>query len=97
MSLRSGAADLRWSSLAGRLSGGRRRCEARYLRAREPTLSLLIPGCSVAGDQDPSRFVVGGPMPRSYPDMSSPHLRRGRDLRSSALGKTETGSGWLRV
>ena len=36
-------------------------------------------------------------MPRRYPDVSSPHLDRGRDLRCCALGKTDAGYGWLRV
>jgi hypothetical protein len=31
---------------------------SRHCRAGSPILSLLIPGCSVAGDQDPSRFPV---------------------------------------
>ena len=30
----------------------------RHCRAGRPILSPLIPGCSVAGDQDPSRFLV---------------------------------------
>ena len=68
-----------------------------YCRTRRPILSLLIPGCSVAGDQDPSWFLVRGPMPRRCPDVSSPHLHRGGDLRGCALGKTDAGYGWLRV
>ena len=36
-------------------------------------------------------------MPRRCPDVSSPHLDRGRDLRCCALGKTDAGCGWLRV
>jgi hypothetical protein len=36
-------------------------------------------------------------MPRRCPDVSSPHLHRGRDLRCCALGKTAAGYGWLRV
>jgi hypothetical protein len=68
-----------------------------YCRTRRPILSLLIPGCSVAGDQDPSWFLVRGPMPRRCPDVSSPHLHRGEDLRCCALGKTDAGYGWLRV
>lgn len=70
---------------------------SRYCRRRKPILGPLIPGRSVAGDQDPSRFLVRGPMPRTCPDVSSPHLRRGRDLRCCALGKTDAGGGWLRV
>ena len=34
---------------------------SRHCRAGKPILSLLIPGCSVAGDQGPSRFPVRGP------------------------------------
>ena len=36
-------------------------------------------------------------MPRRCPDVSSPHLHGGRDLRCGALGKTDAGYGWLRV
>jgi hypothetical protein len=36
-------------------------------------------------------------MLRRCPDVSSPHLDRGRDLRCCALGKTDAGYGWLRV
>ena len=36
-------------------------------------------------------------MPARCPDVSSPHLDRGRDLRCCALGKTDAGYGWLRV
>ena len=36
-------------------------------------------------------------MPRRCPDVSSPHLHRGEDLRCCALGKTDAGYGWLRV
>ena len=36
-------------------------------------------------------------MPRRCPDVSSPHLHGGGDLRCRALGKTDAGYGWLRV
>jgi len=34
-------------------------------------LSPLIPGCSVAGDQDPSRFPVRGPDAAQVPGMQA--------------------------
>jgi len=40
---------------------------SRHCRAGRPILSPLIPGCSVAGDQDTSRFPVRDPMPRRCP------------------------------
>jgi hypothetical protein len=55
----------------------------------------LIPGCSVAGDQDPSRFPVRARCRVGFRNASSPH--RGRDLPCRALGKTDSGGGWLRV
>jgi len=58
-------------------------------------LSPLIPGCSVAGDQDPSRFPVRARCRVGVRNASSPH--RGRDLPCRALGKTDSGGGWLRV
>jgi len=36
-------------------------------------------------------------MPRRCPDVSSPHLHRGRDLRCCAPGKTDAGHGGLRA
>jgi hypothetical protein len=36
---------------------------SRHRRAGRPVLSPLIPGCSVAGDQDPSRLLIRSPMP----------------------------------
>jgi hypothetical protein len=41
---------------------------SRHCRAGRPVLSPLIPGCSVAGDQGPSRSPVRGPMPRRCPE-----------------------------
>jgi hypothetical protein len=41
---------------------------SRHCRAGRPSLSPLIPGCSVAGDQGPSRFPVRGPMLRRCPE-----------------------------
>jgi len=41
---------------------------SRHCRAGRPVLSSLIPGCSAAGDQGPSRFPVRGPVPRRCPE-----------------------------
>src|ERR1700730_2895872 len=60
-----------------------------------PILSPLIPGCSVAGTQDPSRFPVRARCRVGVRNASSPH--RGGDLPCRALGKTDSGGGWLRV
>jgi hypothetical protein len=68
---------------------------SRHCRAGRPILSLLIPGCSVAGDQEPSRFPVRARCRVDVRNASSPH--RGRDLPCRALGKTDSGGGWLRV
>ena len=50
----------------------------------EAYLSLLIPGSSVAGDQDPSGFPVRARCRAGVRDVSSP--RRGRDLPCRAPG-----------
>jgi len=68
---------------------------SRHCRAGRLILSLLIPGCSVAGDQDPSRFPVRARCRVGVRNASSPD--RGRDLPCRALGKTDSGGGWLRV
>jgi hypothetical protein len=41
---------------------------AKPLPGRQAYSEPLIPGCSVAGDQDPSRFLIRGPMPRRCPE-----------------------------
>jgi hypothetical protein len=38
------------------------------LPGRQAYSEPLIPGCSVAGDQDPSRFLIRGLMPRRCPE-----------------------------
>src|SRR6266516_7188272 len=50
---------------------------SRHCRAGRPILSPLIPGCSVAGDQDPSRLLIRGPMPRRCPEceLATPRQR----------------------
>jgi hypothetical protein len=50
---------------------------SRHGRAGRPILSPLIPGCSVAGDQGPSRSPVRGPMPRRCSDckLAAPRQR----------------------
>ncbi len=50
---------------------------SRHRRTDRPILSPLIPGCSVAGDQDPSRLLVRGPMPRRRPEceLATPRQR----------------------
>jgi hypothetical protein len=65
------------------------------LPGRQAYSEPLIPGCSVAGDQDPSRFPVRARCRIGVRNASSPH--RGRDLLCRALGKTGSGGGWLRV
>ena len=65
------------------------------LRHRSIMSGALIPGCSIAGDQDPSGFPVRPRCRVGVRNASSPH--RGRDLPCRALGKTDSGGGWLRV
>jgi hypothetical protein len=72
-----------------------RASRSRHCRAGRPVLSPLIPGCSVAGDQDPSRFPVRARCRAGARNVSTPH--RGRDLPCRALGKTDSGGGWLGV
>lgn len=64
-------------------------------RAGRLILSSLTPGCSVAGDQDPSKFPVRVRCRIDVRNASSSH--RGRDLPCRALGKADSGGGWLRV
>jgi hypothetical protein len=61
---------------------------SRHCRAGRLILSLLIPGCSVAGDQDPSGFPVRARCRVGVGNASSPD--RGRDLPCRALGKTDS-------
>jgi hypothetical protein len=58
---------------------------SRHRRVGRPILSLLIPGCSVAGDQDPSRLPVrfGARCRVGVWNVSSPH--QGRELPCRAL------------
>jgi hypothetical protein len=55
----------------------RRHARKRHCQADRPILSPLIPGCSVAGDQDPSKFPVPGPTPRKCPEckLAAPRQR----------------------
>jgi hypothetical protein len=50
---------------------------SRHCRAGRPILSPLIPGCSVAGDQGPSRSPIRGPMSRRCPEceLAAPRQR----------------------
>jgi hypothetical protein len=50
---------------------------SRHRRADRPILSPLIPGCSVTGDQDPSRFLIRGPMARRCPECELATSRQG--------------------
>ena len=68
---------------------------SRHCRAGRLILSLLIPGCSVAGDQEASKFPVRARCRVGVRNASLPD--RGRDLPCRALGKTDSGGGWLRV
>ena len=69
---------------------------SRHCRAGTPILSPLIPGCSVAGDQDPSRSPVRGP---DVAEASGMQARRtdAATFRAAPSGKTDSGGGWLRV
>ena len=56
---------------------------SRHRWAGRPILSPLIPGCSVAGDQDLSRFLIRARCRVGVRNVSSPH--QGRDLPRRAL------------
>jgi hypothetical protein len=71
----------------------------RHCRAGRPVLGLLIPGCSVAGDQDPSRLLVRDPLPRRCPECelatpgqrpSVPRSRGGRMLAADGCASSSS-------
>ena len=68
---------------------------SRHCRAGRLILSLLIPGCSVAGDQDPSRFPVRARCRVGVPECKLAGPRQ----RPSVPSPREDGfcGGWLRV
>ncbi len=67
---------------------------SRHRRVGKPILSPLIPGCSVAGDQDPSRLLIRGPMPRRCPECE---LATPRQRPPAPSGRADAGGGWLHV
>ena len=65
----------------------------RHCRAGRPIVSPLVPGCSVAGDQDPSRFLVRGSMRRRCPECKPAAPRQTPSVLRP--WKTDSGGGWL--